>query len=347
MNAESILAIDIGAGTQDILIYDPGQPMENAVKLVLPSPTRIAARRIRKVTERKKTLFLSGQVMGGGAVSKAIQNHIRQGLEVYSLEGPALTIHDNLDYVQEMGVELVEAPPEKEAVEVQLGDIDIQALSEALAPFEVTVPETTAIALQDHGFSPKASNRLLRFSEWRRFLEAGGKIKDLLYTAPPGRLTRMAAALKSRPGAFLMDTGAAALRGAILDDFAKKHLANGVIALNVGNSHTVAALVKGDRVWGIYEHHTRLLNPAMLDDQIRRFAQADLTHKEVFEQNGHGVAYNPDYRKMKAFEHIITTGPRRETAANIGHPAAPFGEMMLSGCFGLIEAVRQYRDQGV
>ncbi|MBW2092439.1 MAG: pyruvate formate lyase-activating protein, partial [Deltaproteobacteria bacterium] len=213
--------------------------------------------------------------------------------------------------------------------------------------FEVAIPETMAIALQDHGFSPRASNRLSRFLEWRRFLEAGGEIKDLLYTAPPPRLTRMAAALKAKPGSFLMDTGAAALRGAVLDDFAAKHLATGIIALNAGNSHTVAALVKGSQVWGIYEHHTHLLTPSILADQIKRFAQASLTHEEVFDQDGHGVAYNPEYLKLKAFEHIVVTGPRREVAANLGHPAAPFGEMMLSGCFGLVEAVRQYRNQEV
>ena len=57
MNKDSILAIDIGAGTQDILLYDPSESMENAVKLVLPSPTRIAAHRIRAVTGQKEPLF--------------------------------------------------------------------------------------------------------------------------------------------------------------------------------------------------------------------------------------------------------------------------------------------------
>ena len=38
-DAGRILAIDVGAGTQDILIYEEGQPIENCVKLVLPSWT--------------------------------------------------------------------------------------------------------------------------------------------------------------------------------------------------------------------------------------------------------------------------------------------------------------------
>ena len=35
MNLDRVLAIDVGAGTQDILLWEAGQPMENNVKLVL------------------------------------------------------------------------------------------------------------------------------------------------------------------------------------------------------------------------------------------------------------------------------------------------------------------------
>ena len=42
-----ILAIDMGTGTQDILVFDPERPVENNEKLILPSATEIAARRIR------------------------------------------------------------------------------------------------------------------------------------------------------------------------------------------------------------------------------------------------------------------------------------------------------------
>ena len=43
-DTQRILAIDIGAGPQDILIFDAGREMENCEKLVLPSRTQIAAR---------------------------------------------------------------------------------------------------------------------------------------------------------------------------------------------------------------------------------------------------------------------------------------------------------------
>ena len=42
-----ILAVDMGTGTQDILLFDSENHIENSVKLVLPSATEVAARRIR------------------------------------------------------------------------------------------------------------------------------------------------------------------------------------------------------------------------------------------------------------------------------------------------------------
>ena len=65
--AENILAIDIGAGTQDILVYDREQTPENSFRLVMPSQTQIVGQQIRRVTAAGRPLHLIGQVMGGGA----------------------------------------------------------------------------------------------------------------------------------------------------------------------------------------------------------------------------------------------------------------------------------------
>ena len=40
-----LLALDVGGGTQDLLLWEPGQAIENAVKMVLPAPTQIMAPR--------------------------------------------------------------------------------------------------------------------------------------------------------------------------------------------------------------------------------------------------------------------------------------------------------------
>jgi len=342
MKGPAILAVDLGGGTQDILLFDPGQTLENAVKLVLPAPTVMAARRIRAVTRQGRPLFLTGQVMGGGAVVQAVRDHLRAGLPVFSLTDPALTIHDNLDKVRDLGVEIVADHPGGGAVEVKLGDLDLEALRQVLALFEVPWPEIMALALQDHGFSPQASNRLTRFAQWQRFLDGGGDITGLLYSESPPELTRMTAAARLAPGAFFMDTGAAALRGAVLDEFAAVHLEEGLVVVNVGNDHTVAALVRGRRVWGVYEHHTSLLDANRLAGHITRFAQGTLSHAEVFDQWGHGVVYQPGYPDTGPFTWVVVTGPRRKLAEGLGRMAVPYGEMMLSGCFGLVEAVREH-----
>jgi uncharacterized protein (DUF1786 family) len=43
-----ILAVDVGTGTQDVLLFDTEKEPENALKLVMPSPTTRLARAIRQ-----------------------------------------------------------------------------------------------------------------------------------------------------------------------------------------------------------------------------------------------------------------------------------------------------------
>ena len=54
--------------------------------------------------------------------------------------------------------------------------------------------------------------------------------------------------------------------------------------------------------------------------------------------NGHGCAYG-EKPTPKAFETLVLTGPRRSKFSISGaHTASPFGDMMLTGCFGLVKA---------
>ena len=77
MNLNRILAIDVGAGTQDILLWEDGQPMENNVKLVLPSWTTILARRVKQATQEGRPVFLTGNLMGGGPLVSAMKRHMK------------------------------------------------------------------------------------------------------------------------------------------------------------------------------------------------------------------------------------------------------------------------------
>jgi uncharacterized protein (DUF1786 family) len=338
MFAGTLLAMDVGGGTQDLFLWDPGQPLENAVKMVLPAPTQVLARRLRHLTLQGRAVFLGGSLMGGGALTAAVRRHLAQGLPLYASSQAALTLSDRLKEVQRWGVILAEsAPPDTEIL--NLGDLDLEALCQVFQAFEVPFPTHFAVAVQDHGFSPQASNRRSRFEYWEDFLRRGGLLTDLAFREPPPRFTRMLAVQKTLPGALLMDTCAAGVRGALLDSQARERQENGLMVVNLGNAHTFAVLAQGERLWGIYEHHTGLLNASKLFDHLTRFQTGELTNDEVFADNGHGCAYGPDYSPAARFPFTVITGPQRRLAQGWpGHFAAPLGDMMLTGCFGLLAA---------
>jgi len=333
-----IIAIDIGGGTQDILLYEKNCPLENSIKLILPSQTRIIANRIAAVTKDGKALFLKGNLMGGGWCVKAIKNHILVGLKVYSTELAAKTIHDNIARVKEMGIDIVTKPPEG-AVSVVLADIDLAALKEALSCFDTELPETFAVAVQDHGECIEGSNRVFRFQHWQRFLENDGHISHLAYKTPPSYLTRMIAVMNDLPNAIVMDTSAAAILGALCDPVIAKENKNGVVVVNIGNQHTVGTLVKDSKILGLFEHHTALITPKKLKDYINRLLNGTLTNEDVFRDGGHGCFIHPGFSPQIGFDLISVTGPKRNVAEGPGYYfAVPYGDMMLTGCFGLVNA---------
>lgn len=329
---ERWLLIDVGAGTQDLLIYEPGQPLESLCKLVLPSPSRIAGDKVRAATEAGRDIWLYGSLMGGGAITRAVSKHLKAGLKVFAQEQPALTLHDDLEQVKAMGVELSQAKP-PETSPIACGDVDLKGMSHALDHFGVALPSRFAGAAQDHGFSPDGSNRITRFKVWQHFLESGGHLADLVLTEPDESLTRLLALKEALPGALIMDSASAALLGALEDEAVRSMVDRGLTVLNVGNGHTVAFLVQGGHVKGVYEHHTSMLNPELLADHLARFQAGTLSHEEVFDSDGHGCRITG----TGEFTTTIITGPKRAMAKGLGRMAVVHGDMMLSGCYGLLK----------
>ncbi len=334
----TLMALDVGGGTQDLFLWEAGQSVENAVKMVLPAPTQVLARRLRRLTAQGRPVFLNGRLMGGGALTQAVRRHLAQGLPVYATPEAALTLSDRLEMVQQWGVILTPTvPPQAETL--LLGDVDVEGLRHLLTAFEVPFPSHFAVAVQDHGFYPQGSNRRFRFQYWEDFLKREGRLQDLAFREPPPFFTRMLAVAQTLPGVLIMDTCAAGVRGALLDVQARERSEEGLMVVNLGNAHTFGALVQGERLWGIFEHHTGLLNQAKLFSQLARFQAGELTNDEVFADEGHGCAYAPGYPPGRPFSFTVITGPRRRLAR--GWPgcfAAPFGDMMLTGCFGLMAA---------
>src|SRR5438874_12216859 len=102
-----ILAIDMGTGTQDILLFDSSGPIENSIKMVMPSATQIAAARIRKATEAQHPVLLTGVIQGGGPCHWALNDHLEAGGVAYATPDAARTFDDDLSMVEKMGVRIV------------------------------------------------------------------------------------------------------------------------------------------------------------------------------------------------------------------------------------------------
>ena len=68
-----ILTVDIGTGTQDIFLYDSNLDLENGFKLILPSPTMMVHRRLKRMLSSRTPLLLTGHQMGGGPSAWAIE----------------------------------------------------------------------------------------------------------------------------------------------------------------------------------------------------------------------------------------------------------------------------------
>jgi uncharacterized protein (DUF1786 family) len=346
MIPERILAIDVGAGTQDVLLWEAGQSMENNVKLILPSWTTVLARRVRQATREARPIFLSGNLMGGGPIVSAMKRHLQAGYPVYTTPRAALTVRDNLDQVRERGYTILargeEPPDEPGLMELRTRDVDLAVLESALAPFGIAIPEMVAVAVQDHGECPVGSNRQFRFKLWRQFVEAGGRMIDLVYDKPPPCYTRMLAVQEDAPGAVLMDTGPAALWGILEDGRAAAHQEEGFVLINVGNQHTLGVLLRGERILGLFEHHTVLMDAEKLRRLVEDLRTGVLSNDEVYADNGHGAYVHPDYVPGDGFSFVAVTGPQRQMAEDLGYAfAAPYGDMMLTGCFGLVAAVRR------
>jgi uncharacterized protein (DUF1786 family) len=113
------------------------------------------------------------------------------------------------------------------------------------------------------------------------------------------------------------------------------------VALNLGNQHTLGALIQGERIWGLFEHHTGILTRPKLKAILDRFSRKRLSNDEIFQNGGHGCAVDPSFSRKKGFRFVTATGPQRSLADGLGYyMAAPYGNMMLAGCFGLVAALK-------
>ena len=341
-----LLCLDIGSGTQDILLLDTTQPVENAIQLVLPAPTLLTAQRIEAATARGDSIVLIGETMGGGDCTSALRKHLEAGLSAYATPTAARSFSDHLEKIASWGVQFVspdEAASIKTGTVIRMRDVALDVLEKALSCWDVRLaPDVVAIAVLDHGDAPAGeSDRAFRFRQLEHLLRKNNTLESFIFTPDelPDLLTRMYAVVRSLEGKFpliLMDTGAAAVLGASLDRTVATHPHR--LAVNMGNSHTLAFHLAEARILGLFEHHTSALSLSRIELLLDKLVSGELRSAEVWEEGGHGSVLLE--RGENPF--VTATGPRRSLLASSRlnpYFAAPFGSMMLVGCFGLARAI--------
>ena len=342
-----ILAIDVGTGTQDIMIYDTEKELENSLKLVLPSPHLYISQQIREI---ENDLYFTGEIMGGGKIKKSLLEHMEKGYKVVMEPICAKTIRDNIEQVKSLGIEIADENKDyTDYSKIRLGDINIKKLSEFLLGYDLDFDfDEIAIAVQDHGYNENMGDRDFRFEKIREKvshpispLEFGFK-EDV-----PEYFTRMQAVRRQIKDEgidegieilpLVMDTKFASIAGMCYDEVASR--LNSFIVIDIGNGHTTAASIENGKIQGVFEHHTSSLTGESLERYIKRLASGEITHEEVHEDFGHGAhVLNP----ISEIEKVIVSGPKRELIEKTNldwHHAAPGGDVMMTGTIGLIKTI--------
>jgi len=351
-----ILAVDIGTGTQDILLFDSDREVENCLKMVMPSPTVLLANAIRLATRRGDDILLTGVLMGGGPCAWALGDHLKAGYRVYATPTAARTFDDDLEAVAAMGVTLVSDDEARaingDVAELRMADFDYRAIAEAFARFYVNLDrdlDAIAIAVFDHGDAPPGvSDRLFRFEYLEERIRAENRLSAFAFLAEdvPPIMTRMQAVAASVPRddipILLMDTAPAAILGALEDPAVGER--RPAIVTNLGNFHCLAFRLGQGGIEGVFEHHTGEISVEQLEGFLDQLAAGSLTHAQIFDTNGHGAVLFRSDPVPPDSRYIAVTGPRRSLLRRSRHHpyfAVPFGDMMLAGCYGL---VRTYGD---
>jgi uncharacterized protein (DUF1786 family) len=356
-----ILAVDIGTGTQDIFLFNSSLDMENNFKLVVPSPTMIVHRQIRQATGRGEPILLTGVTMGGGPSTWAAEAHLHKGLAVYATPEAARTFNDDITAVKEMGIRVVSEDEAKRLPDTvrrfKLQDFNFTAIYNTFQNFGVTLDHLSGIVVGvfDHGNAPaNISDRQFRFDYLDERIRKVNRLSAFAYRAEdvPAIMTRLQAVVGSAQNIdaplVVMDTAPAAVLGATLDS--KVAVREGVIIANVGNFHTLAFRLGARGIEGLFEHHTGLVNLSKLNSLLLALADGTIRREDVFNDQGHGaLMYDSSPLSLGEGDcDVVITGPRRSifhpVSVNSGQRSlrpyfpAPFGDMMISGCFGLLAA---------
>jgi uncharacterized protein (DUF1786 family) len=352
---KNVLAIDIGAGTMDVMCYVPDENMH--YKAVVKSPVRTLG---ADIAATEGNLVVSGVEMGGGQVTEALKSRARRA-EVVLTASAAATIHHDAERVKAMGMRVVaDRDAEKfwsdpAFTPVKLQDIDSQRIRQIVEgfglPFEFA---SVAVCAQDHGAAPAGVSHLdFRHQLFKSRLDAQPYPHTLLYSADTlpeafHRLHCIAQSASDLPTeqVYVMDSGMAAIAGASMDASLKQK--ETYMVLDIATSHTVGAVVGRGELLASFEYHTHDITLERLERLMRDLADGKLEHHSILAEGGHGayLRHAPGFDRIEA---IVATGPKRRLLAESTMAitwGAPWGDNMMTGCVGLLRALRHREEKG-
>lgn len=342
--------LDVGAGTLDILYFDTDSNLH--YKAVVRSPVRVMADDIRQTTGN---LVVTGGEMGGGPVSQALIERARSA-EVVMSHTAAATIHHDLQRVANHGIRVVETAEAEQLKSdsrfshIRAGDLQLDRIKHLVQGFGVPFEfDAVAVCAQDHGAAPPGVSHLdFRHRMFTKVLDANPAPQALLYRSDqvPREMNRLSTIAKDAGALptdriYVMDSGMAAILGASKDMLAEKR--DRILVLDIATSHTVGAALMGGRLYGFFEYHTKDVTAGRLDQLLKDLPDGRLSHEQILGEGGHG-AYCHDSFGYDNVELILATGPKRRLAIDSTLTlvfGAPWGDNMMTGTVGLLEAVRQ------
>lgn len=349
-----ILAIDVGTGTEDILLYDTEKEIENSMKLVIPSPHLTIGQMIKST---ENDIYFDGVIMGGGKLKDRCLEHMEKGYKVVFEDLCGRTIRDNIEQVKSYGFEICEEGEiekddsiYKDFTKISLKDVDLDKLIDIFSSFDLDLEvDEVIIAVQDHGYSEDMGDRDFRFEKIKEKLPypREPEVFAMEMDEVPKYFTRMQSVIKalsvSNPEfkPVIMDTKFASIVGVCYDKEIEK--LNSYVVMDIGNGHTTVASIEDGKVQGVFEHHTRDLTSKRIEELVNSLADGTITHEEVHDEGGHGAfALNP----ISKIEKVVVAGPKRALIEQTDldyYFAAPAGDVMMTGTVGLVKSMEFLR----
>ncbi len=346
------LMIDIGAGTMDILYYDTRGDLY--YKAVVKSPVRYLAEKVAAVPGN---LLVIGSEMGGSPITQVLLERARQAEVVMSVSASATLSHDPAK-VESWGIKLVDDDLAQDMCTnrnyevITLSDFEPERLADIVTNFGVACEfDAIAICAQDHGVAPQGVSHLdYRQNMLKARLKNNPYPHTLLYRSDkvPDTMNRLKSIAKNAgqlhaAEIYVMDSGMAAILGASMDSPGLQNSCH--LVLDIATSHTVAATMVGEEIAGFFEYHTQDITLEKLENLLADLAEGNLSHQQILSEGGHGAFM----RRAVGFaniETIIATGPKRKLVEGSQLPirfGAPWGDNMMTGTVGLLEALRRYK----